>query len=404
MSTWAITRGSCGSGLATGIARCPHPRRLRQRRSAPPEPLTVGLTFHPTLKLSCPVGRRDCVAVVRLRPSSRSRTLRPAENEAAAAHGFTEASDGGNCSSPLTRLHDVFCEVRAACIRLWIGKGCHYASFKVQYFSGMWCQGPEAKISSCVENSQENRNRFQVKGLSNVKEEVYGALDSFVAWELEFPLIAVKKALKTLEDEKEWKRIIQVIKWMFNKGQGKTMGSYYTLLNALIEDGRVEEAEELYGKIFSRYLEGLPRTFFMRMISLYYRLESYQKMFEIFADMEELGVRPDGSIIRMFGEVFQKLGMLDKYVKLKKKYPPPKWEYRHIKGKRIRVKVYPKDEIEEPMRNPGTDEVEEEENMDVDSELEEAASAGLDRNVLDEAACGDLEFSAAAAVAGFVIL
>lgn len=75
--------------------------------------------------------------------------------------------------------------------------------------------------------------------------------------------------------------VTQVIKWMFNKGQGKTMGSYYTLLNALIEDGRVEEAEELYGKIFSRYLEGLPHTFFMRMISLYYRLESYQKMFEV---------------------------------------------------------------------------------------------------------------------------
>uniref|UniRef100_A0A0E0FTD0 Pentacotripeptide-repeat region of PRORP domain-containing protein n=1 Tax=Oryza nivara TaxID=4536 RepID=A0A0E0FTD0_ORYNI len=394
MSTWAITRGSCGSGLATGIARCPHPRRLRQRRSAPPEPLTVGLTFHPTLKLSCPVGRRDCVAVVRLRPSSRSRTLRPAENEAAAAHGFTEASDGGNCSSPLTRLHDVFCEVRAACIRLWIGKGCHYASFKVCGARGPRPRYPRVwKTRKRIGTVSKSQKLVEcVKGLSNVKEEVYGALDSFVAWELEFPLIAVKKALKTLEDEKEWKRIIQVIKWMFNKGQGKTMGSYYTLLNALIEDGRVEEAEELYGKIFSRYLEGLPRTFFMRMISLYYRLESYQKMFEIFADMEELGVRPDGSIIRMLGEVFQKLGMLDKYVKLKKKYPPPKWEYRHIKGKRIRVKVYPKDEIEEPMRNPGTDEVEEEENMDVDSELEEAASAGLDRNVLDEAACGDLEF------------
>ncbi|KAK9291853.1 hypothetical protein L1049_019803 [Liquidambar formosana] len=48
-----------------------------------------------------------------------------------------------------------------------------------------------------------------IKGLSNVKEEVYGALDSFIAWELEFPLITVKKALKTLENEKEWKRIIQ---------------------------------------------------------------------------------------------------------------------------------------------------------------------------------------------------
>ena len=44
-----------------------------------------------------------------------------------------------------------------------------------------------------------------------MKEEVYGALDSFIAWDLEFPLIAVKKALKTLEIEKEWKRIIQVL-------------------------------------------------------------------------------------------------------------------------------------------------------------------------------------------------
>ena len=52
---------------------------------------------------------------------------------------------------------------------------------------------------------------MQIKGLSNVKEEVYGALDSFIAWELEFPLITVKKALKTLEDQKEWKRIIQVL-------------------------------------------------------------------------------------------------------------------------------------------------------------------------------------------------
>lgn len=51
---------------------------------------------------------------------------------------------------------------------------------------------------------------LQIKGLSNVKEEVYGALDAFIAWDLEFPLITVKKALKTLEHEKEWKRVIQV--------------------------------------------------------------------------------------------------------------------------------------------------------------------------------------------------
>lgn len=232
-----------------------------------------------------------------------------------------------------------------------------------------------------------------IKDLSNVKEEVYGALDSFVAWELEFPLIAVKKALKTLEDEKEWKRIIQVIKWMFNKGQGKTMGSYYTLLNALIEDGRVEEAEELFGKIFSRYMEGLPRTFFMRIISLYYSLGSYQKIFEVFADMEELGVRPDRSIVRMLGQVFQKLEMFDKYEKLIKKYPPPKIEYRYIKGKRIRLKIYPDNSTEEATNKySATEELEEAEGINLDKKLEEAASTGMDKNVLRDAACGDLEF------------
>lgn len=61
---------------------------------------------------------------------------------------------------------------------------------------------------------------------------------------------------------------------------------------------------------------------------------------QIFADMEELGMRPDGSIVRMMGDVFQKLNMLDKYERLKKKYPPPKWEYRYKRGKRIRIKVY----------------------------------------------------------------
>ncbi|PKU60750.1 pentatricopeptide repeat-containing protein At4g21190 isoform X1 [Dendrobium catenatum] len=178
-----------------------------------------------------------------------------------------------------------------------------------------------------------------IKELSNVKEEVYGALDSFIAWDLEFPLIVIKKALKTLEFQKEWKRIIQVIKWMLSKGQGQTLGTYYTLLNALAEDGRLEEAEELWTKIFSQYLESLPRVFFMKMISLYYSKGLNEKMFEVFADMEELGVRPDRSIVKMVGEVFQNLGMHDKYEKLHMKYPPPNWEYRYIKGKRVKIRV-----------------------------------------------------------------
>ena len=109
--------------------------------------------------------------------------------------------------------------------------------------------------------------------------------------------------------------------------------------------------------------------------------------------MEELGVRPDGSIVRMLGDAFKKLEMMDKYEKLKKKYPPPKWEYRYIKGKRIRMRVYPDSKTEEETKgDPGTDELEEAESIHLDSELEEEASSGLDRNGLDDASSGDLEY------------
>ncbi|KAL6123176.1 hypothetical protein ACLB2K_075699 [Fragaria x ananassa] len=178
-----------------------------------------------------------------------------------------------------------------------------------------------------------------IKGLSNVKEEVYGALDSFIAWELEFPLITVKKALKTLENQKDYKRIIQVAKWMLSKGQGRTMGTYFTLLNALAADRRLEEAEELWTKLFTQYLDSMPRIFFDKMISIYYEKGLHDKMFEIFADMEELGIKPNMSIVNKVGDVFQKLGMMDKYTKLKKKYPPPRWEIRYIKGKRVRIQA-----------------------------------------------------------------
>lgn len=178
-----------------------------------------------------------------------------------------------------------------------------------------------------------------IKELSNVKEEVYGALDSYVAWELEFPIITVKKALKTLEYEQEWKRVIQVTKWMLSKGQGKTMGSYFTLLNALAQDDRLDEAEELWTKLLMQYMESLPRRFFDKMISLYRKRGMHEKMFEIFADMEELALRPSISIVSMIGDAFKELGMLDKYHKLHAKYPPPQWEYRYIRGKRVKVKV-----------------------------------------------------------------
>lgn len=178
-----------------------------------------------------------------------------------------------------------------------------------------------------------------IKELSSVKEEVYGALDSFIAWELEFPLVTVKKAVKILEDEKQWKRIIQVIKWMLSKGQGRTMRTYFSLLNALAHEDRLDEAEQVWAKIFSDNLDGTPRFFFDKMISIYYHRDLHHKMFEIFADMEELGVKPSVSTVKMMGKVFRKLGMMDKYEKLNNKYPPPMWEYRFIKGKRVRIRA-----------------------------------------------------------------
>lgn len=68
---------------------------------------------------------------------------------------------------------------------------------------------------------------------------------------------------------------------MLNKGQGKTMGSYYTLLNALAEDKRLEEAEELWTKLFSGNLENLPREFYSKMISIYNSKNMHERMFEV---------------------------------------------------------------------------------------------------------------------------
>ena len=64
--------------------------------------------------------------------------------------------------------------------------------------------------------------------------------------------------------------------------------------------------------------------------------------------MEELGVRPNVSIVSMIGNVFKELGMMDKYNKLKKKYPPPKWEYRYIKGKRVKIRAKHLEESDVP--------------------------------------------------------
>lgn len=56
---------------------------------------------------------------------------------------------------------------------------------------------------------------WQVCELPNEKEAVYRALDKWTAWETEFPLIAVAKALKILRKRGLWVRVIQVRSLLF---------------------------------------------------------------------------------------------------------------------------------------------------------------------------------------------
>lgn len=68
---------------------------------------------------------------------------------------------------------------------------------------------------------------------------------------------------------------------MLSKGQGRTMGSYHTLLNALGEEDRLEEAEELWRRLFSENLDSTPRMFFDKMISIYHKRGMHDKMFDV---------------------------------------------------------------------------------------------------------------------------
>ncbi|PHU26009.1 hypothetical protein BC332_04341 [Capsicum chinense] len=151
-----------------------------------------------------------------------------------------------------------------------------------------------------------------ISGLPNEKESVYGALDKWIAWETEFPLIAAAKALRILRQRRLWKRVIQVAKWMLSKGQGATMATYDALLLAFDMDNRVDEAEPLWNMILHTSTRSVSKRLFSRMISLYDHHHVPDKIVEVFADMEELGVKPDEDTVRRVARAFQMLGQEDK--------------------------------------------------------------------------------------------
>ncbi|KAG4960298.1 hypothetical protein JHK87_036931 [Glycine soja] len=146
--------------------------------------------------------------------------------------------------------------------------------------------------------------------LPNEKEAVYGALDKWTAWETEFPVIAVSKALKILRKRGHWVRAIQVAKWMISKGQGATMGTYDTLLLAFDMDKRVDVAESSWNMIIHAHIRS------------------------VFADMEELRVKPDEDTVRRVARAFRELGEEEKWKLVIKRYGL-KWKYIHFNGERV---------------------------------------------------------------------
>lgn len=182
-----------------------------------------------------------------------------------------------------------------------------------------------------------------VSGLPNEKEAVYGALDKWTAWEAEFPLIAVSKALRILTRRNQWTRVIQVAKWMLGKGQGMTMGTFDTLLLAFDMDQRVDEAESLWNMILHTHTRSISKRLFSRMISLYAHHNMPEKIVEVFADMEELGVKPDEDTVRKVAHAFKALGQEDKKKLVLKRYQI-RWKYIHFNGERVRVRTNPWEE------------------------------------------------------------
>ncbi|XP_057948454.1 pentatricopeptide repeat-containing protein At4g18975, chloroplastic isoform X1 [Malania oleifera] len=177
-----------------------------------------------------------------------------------------------------------------------------------------------------------------VSEIPNEKEAVYGALDKWTAWETEFPLIAAAKALRILRTRSQWIRVIQVAKWMLSRGQGATMGTYDTLLLAFDMDQRVDEAESLWNMILNAHTRSVSRRLFSRMIALYDHHNMPDNIIEVFADMEELGVKPDEDTVRRIARAFRKLGQEEKQKMFLKKYQC-KWKYVRFNGERARVRI-----------------------------------------------------------------
>lgn len=68
---------------------------------------------------------------------------------------------------------------------------------------------------------------------------------------------------------------------MLSKGQGKTLGTYHLLLEALDQEGRVEEADTLWEKILTENEAYTPRMFFTSVIAMFERHNNPKRVLQV---------------------------------------------------------------------------------------------------------------------------
>ncbi|VFQ77202.1 unnamed protein product [Cuscuta campestris] len=149
-----------------------------------------------------------------------------------------------------------------------------------------------------------------LRDLEDSKEGIYSALDAWVAWEQNFPIGLLKHVLLTLENEQQWHRVIQVIKWMLSKGQGNTRGTYGQLIRALDMDHRANEAREIWRKKIGSDLHSVPWSLCSLMISVYHRNDMLEDLVKLFKDLEAFGRKPpEKSIVQRVADAYEVLGL-----------------------------------------------------------------------------------------------
>ncbi|KAL4587783.1 hypothetical protein LXL04_000657 [Taraxacum kok-saghyz] len=157
--------------------------------------------------------------------------------------------------------------------------------------------------------------------LDNSKESVYNALDAWVAWEQDFPIGPLRRALITLEKDHQWHRVIHVIKWMLSKGQGTTMGTYGQLVRALDMDNRAEEAHEIWVKKLAVDLHSVPWQLCHQMMCVYYRNNMVERVVELFKGLEGFERKPrDKKIVKKVADAYEVLGLVDEKERVLEKY------------------------------------------------------------------------------------